>query len=342
MKKLIVFLVILTTINVIYAHENCLNNSCFCTEEKSPTSTNYSLLVASPLEENCDVSLSLETNKLVYKNDEKIEIYNKLSNKTHEFKIGYWIEGQNNTIIKEKHETENTNKKQFTPKLKESQNITIKNNLTLINCININNQTYNELSIFIEVEKDPNPSIKLEKLYIKKNKKIELGNNLTATILIYTGNLSNITTHTYIENITNKTEFIINNKFNTILFNTTLEIPNDCNITTQEQPFIIESIGTIKQNITIINNCKKEIYQNFTEYSLIENFTDENIINLASSPETGYMIYESKSIKAKETATYLGMTVLVIITIIMLITNKNTDKIITKSTEKWSSQLEQQ
>ncbi len=334
MKKLIFILVILAAINIVYAHE--------CNE----TQENTTILP----EGYCDVSLTLETDKEQYKNGETIKIYNKLSNKSYDFSIEYWIEDNQSNIIKEKLTTTNTNVKQFTPKLGDNTTLVLKNNLASIDCININNNTYNELLVFVEVEKDPEYNLTIQKIFLNRSKKIEIGNNLTAQIAAYSGNISNYSIDYYINNVTDSFSYLISNQFNYSIFNITLEIPNDCSINAGNYSLIakhneLESI----QNFTIINNC--QITQNITNST--ENYTveyynqtkdsnlSENVINLQTGPITGKVIYESASERTKKIATYLVMVVLAAVLIAIVTSSKDTGKILEKTTEKWSSQLGQ-
>lgn len=337
MKSKILFIILLTLPTLVYAHDSCNQT------ESNPTFSNITI------DNNaCNVNLTLETNNLTFKNGEKIEIYNKLGSKPEDFTIEYWIEDLNKTIIKEKITTNNLNKKQFTPKLKESTYLKVKNNLTYIDCNNTNNNTHNELLISIEVEKEPNPYFQIEKLYLKRSKKIELGSNLTASISVYTGNLTNLTIATYIENITNKTQTIIYNNFNKTIFNTTLVIPNNCSINTSNYYFVTEALRQqLKEEITIINNCKyepepNEIEGNITEEIALEENSDESVINLEVSPIAGSLVYESSSKKARKIADYLGIAVLAAIIIAILLTSKDTEETLKETTKEWSSQLEQQ
>ena len=336
MKKYLLIFSILMFIPDIHASSSC-NETILAENQTEQLPEGY-----------CNVSLSLETNKINYSNGETIDIYNKLSNKSYNFRIEYWIEDENNDTIKKKVETTNTNKKQFTPKFEETKVIIIKNNLTYIDCININNKTYNELSVLVEVEKDPKPSFELQKVYLPRNKKIDINNSITATILAYTGNLNNLTVETYIENITNKTTTIYN-QFNKSLFNVTLEIPYDCNIKTDYYLFTVEALGRQDiENLTIVNTCS-DINSNITEQPFQDNnsslgnetYEYENVINLETNPITGKLVYEATNEKAKRIATYLAIVVLAALTIIIISTSKNTEKALKETTEKWSSQLEQ-
>ncbi len=325
MKKLLI-LIILLIVPIAFGHP--------CNETENTT-------IKILPEGYCDINLSLETDKNIYNNEEKILISNKLNEKNHNFTIEYWIEA-NNITIKDPVKTTNTNQKQFTPKLLETTYIKIKNNLTKIDCINVNNQTSNEVKVLVEVEKDPNPSITIEKIYLNRTKKINIGETLNSSVNIYTGNNSNYSILNYIENITEIKEYIINESFKLVELNLTLEIPNNCNITNGNYKFIVKSKDLEKsENITIINNCKNESQVN-PKQQVLKNNTNmsESVINLMGNSITGRTIYESTNVKAKNVITYIFMVILAIIGIIIITSNKNT-KVIKKSTEKWSSQLEQ-
>jgi len=252
MKYFIIILALILTSVSAYSHE--IPCSAENTTIQNITEENSTLP-----EGMCDIAVDLKTNTNSSKNKEKIDIYNNLTSREYSFLIEYWIEDQNENIIKDKIETNNLNKKQFTPRLKESQNITIKNSLRSIDCTNINNKTSSELNIFIEVEKKPEPYFKLEKLHIKRNKKIETGSNLTATASAYTGNLTNITINYYIKNITNISTYNLFGQYNESAFNLTLIIPKDCAIEEKDYNFTIEALNkSITETISIINTCTIE------------------------------------------------------------------------------------
>lgn len=342
MKFFIIILTLILASGIVYSHDTSCN-----TTAENITIQNATEETALP-EGMCNIALGLKTNALYSKNKEKIEIYNNLTDKDYSFIIEYWIEDQNKNIIKEKIETNNLNKKQFTPNLKESQNITIKNNLKSINCTNINNKTSNELSIFIEVEKNPEPYFKLEKLHIKRNRKIETGNNLTATVSAYTGNLTNMTINYQIENITNISIHNIIGQYNESTFNLTLAVPQECSIEENDYNLTLEALNkNITETISIINTCQAEESETIGNYE--ENTTiaelgseDESIINSSTSQMAGSIVYESKNEKAKDIASYIGMAVMLAVTIAGLFSSKSTEKTLKETTEQWSSPLEQQ
>ncbi len=85
----------------------------------------------------CSVSISLSSEKDVYLSGERIKFYNTLTNESYAFKIEYWIEDENQTIVKKPVTTQNVNEKSYTPKIKEEEKILfIKNRLLSVDCNN--------------------------------------------------------------------------------------------------------------------------------------------------------------------------------------------------------------
>lgn len=120
------------------------------------TSTNITNTINSTSQTNlpsnsCNVFISLETSKQIFENKEKIEFYNKLSENGHFFEIEYWIEDLDGNIVKSRITTTNTNKKSYTPSIKQKEKaLVIKNRLVSINCENINNKTASEKLVVVK------------------------------------------------------------------------------------------------------------------------------------------------------------------------------------------------
>lgn len=84
---------------------------------------------------SCSISLNVSTEKQFYSNESIIFRF-KLSNKTEQFKIEYWVEDSLGNIVKNKRNTTNTNKKSFNPKSSGINIFTIKARLVEIDCDN--------------------------------------------------------------------------------------------------------------------------------------------------------------------------------------------------------------
>ena len=334
MKIFLITAIFLLSIQTIYAHDVC----------NSTLENNTNMLP----EGYCSISLGLQTDKTEYKNQEKITIYNILNDKNYNYTIDYWIEDEEGNTIKEKTSTTNTNNKQYTPKLDQDTTLIIKNNLTKIDCNNTINDTHNEIKVLVGVEENNIPSIKITKLYLNRTKKISIGQNLTAEITVYSRNNTEYEVYYHIKNITEIQNYTITGKYKNTKFNITLPIKYDCNISTNNYKFTVNSEDLeVEEEIVIINNCKintseSKITDENTTIKQGQNFnTSESVINVLGGTVKGNLVYESSNVKAKNIATYLFMVALAAITMGIILTNKNTDKTIKESTEKWSSQLEQ-
>lgn len=86
----------------------------------------------------CDVSISIEADRAAFENGEKIEFSSKLSDKSFDYMIEYWIEDAKGNIVKRKINTTNCLKKVFTPK-NLGTDIIIKARVAYLGCDDINN-----------------------------------------------------------------------------------------------------------------------------------------------------------------------------------------------------------
>src|SRR3989344_6420050 len=119
----------------------------------------------------CNATLSVNTDKEIYNNKEKILIHNNLSIKGN-FILEYWIENSNGTIIKNKVNTTNLNEKTFTPNLVRTEKLKIKNKLISIDCNNTNSIRESEREIEVFVYKSELPFLEIIKVDIGTDKKI--------------------------------------------------------------------------------------------------------------------------------------------------------------------------
>jgi len=99
---------------------------------------------------DCDVSISINANKEVFENGEKIYFYTKLNENSFDYKIEYWIEDMFGGIVKPKRNTTSQAKKSFTPKNIDSHLI-IKARIVSLGCDDFNTQdNFAEKKIFLE------------------------------------------------------------------------------------------------------------------------------------------------------------------------------------------------
>ena len=85
----------------------------------------------------CNISISIDTEKQIYDNNEKIEFYNLLSNESFPYELTYWVEDLFGDIVKNKVVTTNTNKKTYTPDIEDNEKVLfIKSQINNIACNN--------------------------------------------------------------------------------------------------------------------------------------------------------------------------------------------------------------
>src|SRR3989344_2054030 len=251
----------------------------------------------------CNATISIATDKNIYNNKEKITILNNLSVKG-DYIIEYWVENSNGTIIKDKLNTTNLNAKSFTPNLKDSDKLKIKNRLASIDCNNTNTIIESEKEIEVYVYKSSEPFLEIINIYLGSDNSIELNESMKVKFNAYTGNFTSLLSIEII-NITSQTTHLLSKEYTEFNFTDYLQIPNDCSIQTNNYTLKLEAFNKqLFHNISIINACKEE---NKTSIALTNSipFESESNINLIGSTITGEAVYKSSSEKTSELSMYL-------------------------------------
>ena len=124
-----------------------LSNSTTNNQNSTPNSTQDPNL--------CDITIDIETAKLIVENKEQIKYKHRLTNtidsKKYNYTIEYWIEDIFNSIIKKKRNTTNVNKKQWTPSIKEKLTIAFLKAIITPQCNDTNiSNNYAETMIIIK------------------------------------------------------------------------------------------------------------------------------------------------------------------------------------------------
>ncbi len=136
----------------------------------------------------CDVYINITTEKDVfYSEDEKLEYWIKINNKSFPYKIEYWIEDLFEIEYKDKRNTTRAGKKTWTMWMDEYDIIfKIKANLAYLACNNTNNQTYFEKTVYAIGEyEEPNASLEIEWVYLGRKNKTSFGKTVRAEIFAY-------------------------------------------------------------------------------------------------------------------------------------------------------------
>jgi len=279
----------------------------------------------------CNISLLLTTDKQIYSNEEKVTMIFKLTNKSQNYKINYWIESLEEEIVKEARETTNINDKSFTPKVEKETVFLAKANITISSC---ENQGIESSQTLFVVTKELS---KEEELEIKKTpEKTNFGKTIDLSLMIYTGNNTNLPISFSLtkENTTLlEEELKVSASFLFSEIIIPLMLPQNCDNVFQEGNYLL-TIKTTSKNktssIKIENATKslcplqiKEIIQEQkceeTTPLQTKNSLSETNIKATSKPLTkgNELSYESSSIKTKNLSPYLFAAALVVLAVIL-------------------------
>ena len=143
----------------------------------------YELEVLDSSKIPCDVSLSIKTQKQIYKKGEKIEYYIELSNNSYDYEIEYYIEDIFFQKIKNKRITKNTNKKSFTPKISFLEKAFLIN--AKIKEIFCNNSQNNISDTVLVVAKGQKENQNFEEFQTEINVEVEYKKQITPGEIIY-------------------------------------------------------------------------------------------------------------------------------------------------------------
>lgn len=136
---------------------DCLNQSINLSNSTINNQTDENITEENSTQENniCDIALNIETEKAILENKEKIKYKHRLSNladtKKYNYTIEYWIEDIFNTSIKEKRNTTNVNKKQWTPSIKAKLSVAFLSAVVYPDCNDTNlSNNYAEIMLIIK------------------------------------------------------------------------------------------------------------------------------------------------------------------------------------------------
>lgn len=233
-------------INVSINQTVLLENITFSvnsTELLPSNQTNITIL------EYCSPVLTIDSDRLIYNNSERIRIYNKLSLNKFDYIIEYWVEDIFGNIVKPKILTANTNSKQYTPKIDETDKILIlKNRLVFINCIinssgslssnnsvlNVTNEKYVFVRNFETNSFAQNSSININKIYLNKDNFISFGEILQVNLDVYRGDTLKYAVKAWVSDyrgwkVSEVTTIHVKPKFTNHIITLPIALKSDCN-----------------------------------------------------------------------------------------------------------------
>ena len=303
----------------------------------------------------CDLAISVLTEKLVYDNGEKIGYYNVLNEEKFPYYIEYWVEDFLGEVFKKKIQTTNTNKRSYTPKIKEVDRALLIRATVYPSCadLNISNNEAEQLVIVVNSvvdeiggnsgeEKDES-AIEIVKISPEEQKFAGL---IKAEIEIYKGDTGKYSLTAYAEKdgkkISSDVKINLKDKFTNYKITLPIQLALNCNekISSGKAKVIVEGLGVddnkefkiigIDEKICKINTqyeeqeCKETkcqvIQEKSAALSTLENLQSPRVFSTAHNYNNeGKVVYESSSSKAKKLLPYLIIFSFVLIVLILFL-----------------------
>ncbi|MFC1732740.1 lamin tail domain-containing protein [candidate division KSB1 bacterium] len=213
--------------------ENCFNNDG-TGNINTTNSTNTTNTTIDPTE--CKAIIVVYTDKEMYNDTDKVNIYFALYNDSFPFTIEYWVEDSIGNIVKSKYNTTNTNTKTWTPSLDEKDGIFyVKSNLYL-DCGNETKTGDSESMIIVfngNAERKTESTILIKEAYLGSDNKIEFGQPLRINVEIYKGDESKSSVEFWVENSNEKvsqtTKALFYDKFTEYDITIPIQLKPNCN-----------------------------------------------------------------------------------------------------------------
>jgi hypothetical protein len=287
----------------------------------------------------CDLAINVLTEKMVYDNKEKIGYYNILNEEKFPYYIEYWVEDFLGEIFKKKTQTSNTNKKSYTPKIKEVDRALLIKAKVYPFCadLNVSNNEAEQLVVIVNsvveeeesVSSEEESTIEIIKISPEEQKFAGL---VKAEIEIYKGNTGKYSLTAYAEKdgkkISQNIKVNLKDKYTNYKLTLPIQLKLNCDekISPGKAKIIVEGLGTednkafkvlgIDEKICKINTkyeeqeCKEQkcevVKEKTSTFSTPNNFEVSKVFSSNHDYEgEGMVVYESSSSKAKKILPYL-------------------------------------
>jgi len=294
--------------------------------------------------ENCDASISIETEKEIYENGESIKFKHRIMNSSSNFKIEYWIEDLFGNIVKAKRITQNLNQKSYSPKITEEEKAFIIKSILYSDCDSDESNNYAEKIVIVKNKNIKEDSEQLNERFeydlLSYPQKVISGKEFSVLIRIKSDDsphLISISSYVYLNSkrYSNETheEIMIEKNEEKIV-----ELKNVVNAMAGEYKLKVklrkDSSKTeyeITKNITVekkdfvLNDSKEDINMslNVSNNTIMQNITPTNnwsrdINETRINDEVPVMIYKSKSKRALELIPYVIISIFTILSAVLI------------------------
>ncbi len=287
----------------------------------------------------CDVSINISTEKIIYQNKERISYKIEPSTKTYPFSLTYWIDDLTGTNVKSKITTTSTNKRSYTPSIKEiDRAFLIKSELhPTCNDSNKKDNHAEKLLVIINPTAEPTEKVSEESdssIKINKLSKASFGNILKVDATIYHGSTGRYSISAYVQKsgkkISETTKINLKEKYTEYKVNLPIQlIPNcDDKVKDGSATLVIEGLGEEeKEKLTISGrNSKLCSTKTITKEVTIKQPTTTAAKTTTISPKkskesagtSALVVYQSSPKKAKQLLPFILIISVILCIVIVL------------------------
>ncbi|MFH2019832.1 MAG: lamin tail domain-containing protein [archaeon] len=229
--------------------------------------------------EKCDISLTIDTEKQIYEEGEKITIRHELSSKDFPFEIDYWIEDINGDQIKDKTRTDNTNKKSYTPNLDDDEKAMVLKAELFAHCNNSNPGNAEKLIVVKGdqlAKSSAQSSITIEKI---SPETINFGDTFFVKLNAIKGDTRKTVVELKVkgkEIVSETTNFYMDEKNQMIDITIPVKLKQDCSYETGGYNLIIDGIDAHEEKEIQISAVPCIDISKNSEYELVSYFCKES------------------------------------------------------------------
>lgn len=238
----------------------------------------------------CDLSISIDTEKEIFNNKDKVKFNTNLNTEEYPYEITYGIEDMFSKSVKNERVTTNTNQKSWTIKSdKAAEAFVIKAKVRAIGCNDNNEENdFAEKVIVVKNKRDDESSISIDNIYLGKDDKAAFGEVVKVLTTIYKGNTSKYSIKFFVEKNNRKISGIttvhFHEKYNEHTMTIPIQLKKNCNKQYSDGVYsiVIEGLDKRKEKKIRIEGSKgcgkeeKESRKGKINYELVSfNYTVE-------------------------------------------------------------------
>jgi hypothetical protein len=186
----------------------------------------------------CDLEISINTEKDIFNNNDKVKFYNNLNTEAYPYEITYWIEDMFEKQVKSEKTTKNTNQKSW--KIKSdlpAEAFIINAKVKALGC-NDQNEENNEAKklIVVKNKREDESSLTIDNIYLGTDEKAKFGDVVKVLTTVYKGNTTKYSIKFYIQDskgkrVSETTTLHFHEKYNGNTLTIPVQLRKNCDLT---------------------------------------------------------------------------------------------------------------